>query len=139
MGAKPWPWPDDSREDKPKRVALSYRGLVHSITQGRCNDPAGDLQRLDEHWRELGIYWTAPSAVPFDPDDWLSAADVVVAFAHFASLTENQVRQWAYMKRKGGDGIIEQVGVDGKPQYQAGDIMAYLIRQRRRRSSRTRA
>lgn len=135
--SKPWPWPEDTAEDKAKRVARSYRGLVRRIAQNDCHDPAADLARLDEHWQEHGIYWTAPSAVPFDADDWLSAADVVVTFAHFVTLTENQVRQWAYMKRKGGDGITEQPGPDGKPRYQAGDVMAYLVRQRRRRRQRS--
>lgn len=133
MTAKPWPWPGDTKEDKAKRVALSYRGLVQRVTQGHCDDPAGDLHRLDEHWAELDIHWTRPSRIPFDPDDLLTAAEVVVCFAHFTTLTEGQVRQWAYMKRKGGEGINEELGSDGKPRYQAGDVMAYLVRQRQRR------
>lgn len=133
MADKPWPWPEDTTEDKIKRVALSYRGLVQSIAQGRCDDPAGDLHRLDQHWRELGIHWHMPSTVPFDPDDWMNAADIVVCFAHLHTLTEGQVRNWAYMKRRGGDGITEQAGPDGRPLYNTGDVMAYLVRQRRRR------
>lgn len=135
MGDKPWPWPDDTPEDKAKRVARSYRGLVQSIAQGRCTDPAGDLHRLDQHWLELDQHWVMPQVVPFDPDEWLSAADMVVAFAHYKTLTEGQIRNWAYLKRRGADGISEVPGPDGRPLYNTGDVMSHLVRQARRRST----
>ncbi len=138
MGAKPWPWPEDTPEDKAKRVARSYRGLVQSIAQGRCTDPAGDLHRLDQHWIELQQEWALPRVVPLDFDDWMCAADIVVAFSHLKTLTEGQIRNWAYLKRKGGDGITEQPGADGRPTYNVGDVQAYLVRQRNRRLKGTR-
>ncbi len=134
---KPWPWPGDTYEDKAKRVGQSYRGLVQSIAQGRCDDPAGDLHRLDEHWKELGQAWIIPRYVEMDYDEWLSAADIVVAFAHLKTLTEGQIRNWAYHKRKGRDGIIEQPDHDGRPTYNVGDVMSFIVRQRRKVKQRT--
>lgn len=137
MGVKPWPFPEDrTQEDKDRRVARSYRQLVQSIAQGRCDEPAGDLHRLDQHWIDLGQFWVLPRQAPLDYDDWMCAADIVVAFEHRKSLTEGQIRNWAYLKRKGGDGIIEQPGPDGRPTYNVGDIVDYLHRQTNRRINR---
>jgi hypothetical protein len=136
----PWPWPQDTPEDKAKRVALSYRGLLQRITQGQCKDPAGDLHRLDDHWHNLGHYWMTPTQAPLDEDAWLSAADLVVALSHLHHFTENQVRNWAYRRRRRiGDGITETTDHTGRPLYNVGDALAYLTRQRNRRPIRGRA
>lgn len=123
---KVWRWPGDTREDKAKRVALSYRRLAERA------DPAA-VADLDRQWQAEGVFWTVPSNSPIDTDAWLDAADIVVHLQHLVHLTEHQVRQMAYRKRKGGDGILEEPGPDGRPRYNVGDLLGYLTRQRQRR------
>ncbi len=120
-----WPWPGDSREDRAKRVALSYRSLIFEITQGRCNDPAGALHRLDAHWAGLGIHWTTPSPYPLEPDDWLSAPDL----AHAIDRTRRDIYNWARLGH-----IDQRCGPDGAPEYSVASVIAYLQKLRAKRS-----
>lgn len=119
MTTKPWPWPGQSREDKAKQVALSYRGLLRSIAQGRCNDPAGDLHRLDEHWRALGVTWHTPAPISADPDDWMCAADI----AQYVGRTPKDVYNWA---RRGH--ITQRTAADGSPEYLLRSVLDYARR-----------
>ncbi|AMQ67041.1 MULTISPECIES: hypothetical protein [Mycolicibacterium] len=121
-----WRFPGDTAEDKAKRVALSYRRLAEQM-----NPDA--VANLDRQWQDQGVYWTVPSDEPIDHDAWLTAADMVLHLKHLVTLNEQQIRQMAYRKRKGRDGIIEEPGADGRPRYNVGDLLAYLTRQRTRR------
>jgi hypothetical protein len=109
----PWPWPEDSREDRIKRVGRSYRDLILRITQGRCDDPAGDLHRLDMHWHSYGVHWPVPRTAPADPDDWVTAADA----AMYADVAPGTVRKWAQR----GLIRVDHRG-DGTPIYNIGDL-----------------
>lgn len=121
----PWPWPGDSREDRAKRVALSYRSLIFDISQARIKDPAGALRRLDAQWAQLGIHWTTPNPYPLEPDDWLSAPDL----AHAIDRTRKDIYNWARL------GHIEQrCGPDGAPEYSVASVIAYLQKRRARRT-----
>lgn len=121
---KPWPWPGDSREDKAKRVCGTYRGLVQRIAQGRCDDPAGDLHRLDEHWIDLGIYWVRPDRAPLELDEWVDLSTA----AHFSDRSEQTIRVWAHR------GVIDhRTGRDGTPEYLIESLVRYSISQRNRR------
>ncbi|MBE5453461.1 hypothetical protein E3G52_000325 [Mycobacteroides abscessus] len=135
---KVWKWQGDSREEKAKRVALSYRALIEDIAAGTITNPIQALIERDRYWQDEGVFWIVPSPAPVDQDAWLSAADLVVHLAHIVQLTEGQVRNWAYRRRKGkGDGITERAGRDGKPEYSVADVLAYLTRQRVRRQGGT--
>ncbi|MCV7354481.1 hypothetical protein [Mycolicibacterium fluoranthenivorans] len=128
---RPWPWPEDNREDKAKRVALSYRGLVQRIAQGMCEDPAGDLHRLDEHWASLDIHWTRPrpNLLNDADDEWMSARDI----AHALDRTRKDIYNWARA------GHIEQrCGPDGAPEYLVGSVKDYVTSLRTRRMNRSR-
>ncbi|MDP7729513.1 hypothetical protein [Mycobacterium sp. TY813] len=120
---KPWPWPGDTAEDKAKRIALSYRQLVFTITQGRCADPAGELHRLDQHWAEHGHYWPRPQPQPVDDDDWLYAADL----AHLIHKAPTDIYRWA---RRGH--IDQRVSADGCSEYSLASARRYLDEQRNR-------
>ncbi len=121
---KPWPWPGDSREDRARRIALSYRQLVLDIAQGRCNDPAGYLHRLDRHWAEHGEFWPCPGPLPV-VDDWLTAADL----AHLIHRSPRDIYRWA---RRGA--IRQRTSADGSPEYSLSSAIAYQQRQRQRRA-----
>lgn len=126
---KPWPWPADTREDRAKRVALSYRALILDITQGRCTDPAGDLHRLDWHWSEYGITWTTPTQAPLDPDEWMTAADLAIAI----NRPRKDIYNWA------ARGHIEQrCGPDGAPEYLVESVIAYQRKLHARRTPKPR-
>lgn len=124
-GIKAWPWPGDDAEDKAKRIALSYRQLVYDIAQGRIDDPAGELHRLDEHWAQFGHYWPRPGPMPVDDDEWLCAADL----AHLIHKTPADVYRWA---RRGK--IEQRVGPDGAPEYSLASAHAYMLARRQKRA-----
>lgn len=129
-----WPWPGETREDKAKRVALSYRRILERLAAGEIDDPAGELHRQDAYWTTLGVHWSCPSWDAIDDDAWLSAADMVTHLSHLVYLTEQQIRQWAYRKRNGlGDGIDDRSTGGRRILYNVGDVLAYMTRQRNRR------
>ena len=124
--AQPWPWPGDSREDKARRVAGSYRDLIQRIAMGQCDDPAGDLHRLDETWTARGITWIRPNrTTPLDPDQWLTAPEL----AEIIGRPRKDIYNWARL------GHIEQrCGPDGTPEYLTGSVIQYHARLRTRRA-----
>lgn len=101
--------------------------LADRIARGESADPAGDLQRMDEHWEELDIHWLTPRPDLFadvDDDDWWSARDL----AHAIDRTRKDIYNWARY------GHIEQrAAADGTPEYRVADVIAYSNRLRTRR------
>jgi len=124
---RPWPWPEDSREDRAKRIAGTYRGLVQRIAQGLCEDPAVDLDRLDQHWCDLGAFWVMPPQAEINEQDWV---DVRTA-AHYADRSEQTIRVWAHR-----DLIDAREGADGAPEYRVASLIEYANTQRNQRAAR---
>lgn len=123
---KPWPSPGESREERAWHVARSYRNLIFQISQGHCDDPAGDLHRLDRHWAEYGIHQlnTTNADLLTEPDEWMNAPDL----AHAIGRTRRDIYNWARL------GHIEQrCGPDGAPQYKVGSVVEYQKKLRQRR------
>lgn len=121
---KPWPWPGDSREDKAKRIALSYRQLAADIIARKIHDPATALASLDQRWAAHGHHWLNPPGELMDHtglDEWQTAADL----AHFLHRTPADIYRWA---RRGK--IEQRVGADGSPEYSFPSAFEY---QRNRR------
>lgn len=115
-GPQPYPWPEEGREERAQRVARSYRDLVQKIAQGGCEDPAGELHRLDYHWHGFGIHWHVPDDRPMNLDEWLSATDM----AHMFHRSRKDIYNWA------ARGNIEQrVTADGSPEYLVASVIAY--------------
>lgn len=121
---RPWPWPEDSREDRAKRIAQTYRGILWRITQGLCEDPAGELYRMDQHWIDLGAFWVAPQEPP-DPESWV---DVRTA-SHYADRSEQTIRVWAHRRL-----IQARTGEDGAPEYLVASLRECAEDQRKRRA-----
>ena len=121
----PWPWPADSREDRAKRVARSYRQLIQDIAQHRCPDPAGDLHRLDQRWATYGIHWLLPRPDMLNPDEWMSAPDL----AHFIDRTRRDIYNWARLGH-----IDQRTGPDGAPEYSVASVIDYQRKLAHRRT-----
>lgn len=92
---------------------------MRNIAQGLVDDPAVDLERLDKHWRELGITWHVPHPIPGDPDDWMCAADIV----HYLGRTSKDVYNWAHR-----DHIQQRTSADGAPEYLLRSVLDYARR-----------
>jgi hypothetical protein len=113
--------PGESREDRAKRVAKSYRQLVVDLAQHRYLDPAHELARLDQRWAAEDVHWQIPGGADLlsDPEEWLSAPDL----AHALGRTRKDIYNWA---RRGQ--IEQRVGADGGPEYLIGSVIAYQAR-----------
>lgn len=118
-----WPWPRDSREDRAKRVALSYRHAMEAFAEEHV-DVAGALRTLDDRWSELGAGWVRPTLAPLDLDEWLPAAQMGDLFHQEAKT----VREW------GRRGNVRVEVFAGLQHYNVGDVVAYQRVRRLRRS-----
>lgn len=128
-----WPYPGDSREDKARRVAISYRQLVFDISQGSCDDPAGELHRLDRKWEDHGLRWHLPwrpDQEVLDPEAWLNATDL----AHAIDRPRKDIYNWAHLGH-----IMQRTSADGTPEYHIGSVIDYQKQLRQRRLPTTRA
>lgn len=110
-----WPWHADTREDRARRVALSYRRLIELALNGQIDDPTTALNSLDAKWQELGQGWVKPSDTPLDMDGWLTPAELADLF----HIDPHSFRNWA--KR----GRIRVMVVHGVRRYCVGDVVSY--------------
>jgi len=100
-----WPWPQDSREDKARRVAQSYRRLAQGLPEQHLVDA------LDHHWIDLGQSWVVPTQSTINPDDWVTADEAAELF----SIPAKSVYDW------GRRGHVRKV----HSRYNVGDIIRY--------------
>jgi hypothetical protein len=117
-----WPWPTDSREDRARRVALSYRQLVELIISGQLADPGAALRRLDEKWQELAQGWVVPTAAPLDPEAWLSPGELAELF-HVDAHSFRNWHQRGHIRRmrRVSPGNCDWI-------YNVGDVISYYAR-----------
>jgi hypothetical protein len=125
-----WDWPGDSREDRAKRVAQSYRELLVQIARGEVSSPIEALFVVDEFWREREQYWLITSTIdPYDDDDWINATDA----ADYVNSTPKAIRHWAER------GHIRRRVSGGNVYYSVADMRAYEAEKRRARALSRRA
>lgn len=115
-----WPWPRDSREDRAKRVALSYRHLIEAIVLGDVADPEAALLALDARWTELGAAWVRPTLAPLNLDDWLTGAQMAELFG------QEPMTVYAWGRR----GNVRVRVISGLRRYNVGDVVAYQQKRR---------
>lgn len=116
-----WPWHADTREDRARRVALSYRRLMELALDGQIDNPTKALNDLDTKWQELGQGWVKPADTPLDMDGWLTAAELV----ELLHLDPHAPRDWARRGR------IRVMTIHGVRRYCVGDIVAYAANRSR--------
>lgn len=112
-----WPWPGDSREDRARRIALSYRHLAQTLD-------AGLTALLDATWRERGEGWVLPAHDPLRIDDWLTAPAMAALFHKDAKT----IYDWGRRHN------IRVMIVNGQRHYCVGDVVAYESSIRARRA-----
>jgi hypothetical protein len=111
-----WPWPGDSREDRARRVAISYREFIYLVFTGVITaDPLSSLRDLDDRWMGLGQTWIKPSESPLRLDDWLTAESM----GDLLSIPAKWVYNW------GMRGQIRVSRLDGRNVYNVGDVVEY--------------
>jgi hypothetical protein len=115
-----WPWPTDTREDRARRVALSYRQLAELIIAGRLPDPVASLRRLDDKWQELSQGWVVPTMAPLDPDAWLPPADLAELMFIEARALKDWHRRGHVRRIRSATGWL----------YSVGDVIRYYAQGR---------
>lgn len=119
---KQWPWHADTREDRAKRIALSYRRLALALAAGEAD--ASALADLDAQWADLGAGWVRPIEQELDLDGWLSAGEL----AALLCIDPQRFRDWARR------GHIRSAVFDGPHRlYCVGDVVAYERNRRLKR------
>ena len=117
-----WPWPTDSREDRARRVALSYRQLVEMAIAGRIPCLPDALAKLDERWCSLSQGWVKPTHAPLDPESWLTPKEI----ADLLHIDTHDLRNWharGHVRRRETQGF--------PPRYSVEDVIKYGARIRR--------
>ncbi len=108
--ASAWPWPEDTREDRLKRIIDSYRTALMDFDPALC-------RLVDARMVEFGQGWVCSSSV-IDVERLVTAQDVAEDFG----INPWNVHDWA---RRHPDVIPKRGKVGGKTLYRLGDILAY--------------
>lgn len=122
-GSTEWPWPGDSREDRAKRVAISYRELIHGILSGKFLSPLDALCDLDDSWRKLQQLWVFPSNQPLRVHDWHTAPEM----SELIGVPVGSIYMWAKRNH------IRSKTIEGKLRFNVGDCIEYEAKRRNRR------
>jgi hypothetical protein len=113
----PWPWPADTREDKARRIAMSYRRLIELALMGQIDDLKTAFDTLDTKWNELGQTWIHPTdSRPLRLDEWLRPGELAELF----DIDPHAFRDWA---RRGHIRVMRNDA--GWRIYCVGDIVEY--------------
>ncbi|DAZ90133.1 Uncharacterised protein [Mycobacteroides abscessus subsp. bolletii] len=113
----------ESREVRNKRIAIIAIDLLTRVVAGDIADPAAALARFHQARVDEHVYWTQPSAMPYDPDQWLTANEM----AEIADVLPSTVQQWNYRGY-----ITSSQAHDGTKLYNVGEVNRYLARRRPR-------
>lgn len=119
-----WPWPQDSREDRARRVAHSYRRLALRLAASVHNS-RNSVTELDQHWLDHGQSWLVPTQSTINPDDWVTSYEASELF----SVPAKSVYDW------GRRGHIRKLAAakNGIVRYSVGDIIQYSHNRGKRR------
>lgn len=123
---KVWKYSGDSREDRAKRVAESYRALALRIAHENVENPGYEVYRLDQAWMDNGCNWIVPTHAPLDLEGWLSAKDL----AHMIGRAQRDIYDW---HRRGH--LEQRIEADGSPVYSVASAVAYNKQARLRRGA----
>jgi hypothetical protein len=116
MAGITWPWPNDTREQRARRVALAYRAELERTAPERA-------KRLDATWTERGQGWIAPTYTPLRLDDWLTPDELADMF----HVPPCSFKDW---HRRGHIRVMKMA--NNKRLYNVGDIVNYSAARQRK-------
>ncbi|MBF4194610.1 hypothetical protein [Mycolicibacterium phlei] len=112
-----WPWPNDTREDRLKRIIDSYRTALMEVDPQTC-------RLIDARMVAYGQKWIT-SDVVVDVERLVTAQEVAEQF----DINPWNVHDWA---RRHPDKIPRRGKKNGKTLFRLGDIIAYQAKGGRR-------
>lgn len=105
-----WPWPDDSREDRLRRIIDHYRSALADIDLEAC-------LALDNRMVDYGQGWVCDNSI-VDVNEMLSAKAICERFG----IEEWDVRNWAH---RHPDKIQKYKANNGRTLFRVGDVLTY--------------
>lgn len=105
-----WPWPEDSKEDRLRRIIDHYRSALAEVDMEACIN-------LDNRMIAYGQPWVCDNSV-IDVNEMLSAKAICERFG----LEEFNVRAWA---RRHPERIRKHKASNGRTLFRVGDVLAY--------------
>lgn len=105
-----WPWPNDTHEDRLKRIIDSYRSALMEADPGTC-------RIIDARMAEYGQGWLS-SGVRIDVERLVTAQELSQEF----DINPWNVKDWA---RRHPDQIPRRGEKGGKTLYRLGDIILF--------------
>lgn len=113
--AKPvWPWPDDTREDRYRRIIDHYRNALAEADLDAC-------LALDKRMADYGQSWVSDNSV-VDVNAMMSAREIAERF----DISEWNVRDW---HRRHPHLIMSHKGSNGRRLFRLGDVLTVHSRQ----------
>lgn len=101
-----WPWPNDSRDDRLRRIIDHYRTALSEVDPAAC-------RAVDDRMIEYGQRWVCDDHAIIDVNEMLSAKDIAERFG----LAVWDVYNWERM------GFYSGVKRNGRKFYRLGDVL----------------
>lgn len=114
MTLRQWPWPEDNRIDKLKRIVDSYRTRLQEV------DPTG-CQIIDGRMAEYGETWLADNEI-VNVNEEKTVEEIYAQFG--PGFEPHNIHKWAQREPR----ILPRRGTrNGKTLYRLGDVLAYQV------------
>lgn len=109
-----WPWPEDTRIDKLKRIIDSYRDSLSTVDPQAC-------RKLDEKMAAYGEKWIS-SAEVINQEDLKTAGEFYDLFG--PGFEVRNIHMWTYSHP---DKIPKRGKVAGRTLFRVGDVLTYQL------------
>lgn len=105
-----WPWPEDNREDRLRRIIDHYRSALAEADMNAC-------LALDNRMVDYGQGWVCDNTI-INVDEMLSAKAIAERFG----IAEFNLRAWV---RRHPERIKKYKASNGRTLFRVGDVLAY--------------
>lgn len=105
-----WPWPDDSKDDRYRRIIDHYRNALADADLDQCLS-------LDKLMADYGQPWISDNSI-VDVNAMMSAGDIAERFG----ISVWNVRDWA---RRHPEKIRRHKSANGRTLFRLGDVLTY--------------
>lgn len=104
-----WPWPNDTKDARYRRIIDHYRSALADADYGRCVE-------VDNRMIEYGQPWVCDNSI-VDVNDMLSAKAIAERFG----IAEWDVRNW---DRRNPGKIRKHKAASGRTLFRVGDVLS---------------